>query len=165
MSLLQDDHWQTQYDLSMALYMQRAECESINTHHDTAAKIFTTALTHARTRLEKFQVHHRQLILYSTPDKFAAALPFGFAGLRLFGIKCSATVNKLTLIKEMARTRWSLRHKTPAQLYHLPQMTCREKQAVMTLLMHMTLPAFFNNNRNLLGWLVMRTLNMSLKTR
>jgi predicted ATPase len=79
--LLHGGDWKQQYELTLALSLERAECEYLNHQAETAMQHFKVCLQHARTPLEKAMIHLKQVDLYGDDHQHAVAE--GLAGAAL----------------------------------------------------------------------------------
>jgi predicted ATPase/signal transduction histidine kinase len=82
----QQNQQNQQYELTLALTLECAECEYINHQHEAAQAHFQASLHMAKTALEKAGIHLKQLQLYASQGDYLRATEGALAGLRLLGI-------------------------------------------------------------------------------
>jgi len=85
-SLLTPQHWDSDYDLMLALHLEAAECEYLCCNFEAAERAFDLALARARTRLDKAKVYNLKLIQYESMSRYHEAIALGSEALGLFGL-------------------------------------------------------------------------------
>jgi predicted ATPase len=63
-ALLTEDGWSCDYELTLALHIEAAECEYLCGNFDEAERAFNYVLANARTRLDKAKVYQLKLLQY-----------------------------------------------------------------------------------------------------
>jgi len=148
LELLPADSWQTQYDLTLALYLEAMEAEYLNTHFAQSEQLVEIALHQAKTLLEKVKVYEIQIQSYITQNQMTAAIETGRHVLEMLGIELDNDPPSQELIIE--------------DLINLPLMTDTYKLAAMRILMTIMSPAFIANPA-LLAPIAFTMVNQSLK--
>jgi PAS domain S-box-containing protein len=127
--------WVREYDLTLALSLERAQCEHINHRPEVARQYFGVSLEHAKTELEKARIHLMQLSLYGSQDDYRGAIEEGLAGLRCLGFNLSLRPHKLLILLEFLKEKWHRQGRAVKPLLdHLPQSEHPEHQLIFQLL-------------------------------
>jgi predicted ATPase/signal transduction histidine kinase/GAF domain-containing protein len=151
MALLNDEDWGNQYDLMFRLWLERAECEFLTGHFDTAKQLIGELLQRAASKVDQAAVYNLQIRLHEVNGEYAEALACGLECLSLFGIDIPAHPTQEQVAAEY-ETVWQVLDGRPIEsMIDLPLMTDSEIQAAMQVLSGLTPPAFFTDPR--LAWL------------
>ncbi|MBL8972830.1 MAG: hypothetical protein JNK56_19745, partial [Myxococcales bacterium] len=161
-SLLPPDPWTREYTLTASLHRESIECEYLAGHPERALALFAPFLAHARTTLEKAELHALRATLETNRGDLQAALAAGREGLALFGVRLPATAGTPALLAEFARYQLTTRGAAPAALRELPAMTDPARRAELRVLMAMTAAAYFTDT-NLASLLLLRMARLSVK--
>ncbi|HIE01984.1 MAG TPA: serine/threonine-protein kinase PknK, partial [Thiotrichaceae bacterium] len=127
---LSADSWDTQYHLTLNLYLETVTTEYLNTHYEQTAILSKVVLQKARTTLEKLAIYETQIQLYIAQNQQQTAIETGLQTLQLLGVPLSNSPPPDIQIKE---------------LYNLPWMTAPHKLAAMRILMTLFAPAVITN--------------------
>ena len=165
MSLLPEERWEEQYDLTLSLYTELGECEYLNNHFDRAERLFDVVLSHARSTLEQAHIYDLRMILYATLGRFADAIRVGRAGLALFGILLPETAEELkaAVDVELADAGVNLAGRRIEELFDAPPLTDASQRAILKLLMNLAAPAYLIDPTGLYIFVVAKQVNISLK--
>ena len=148
LDLLAGGDWQQQYQLTLALSLERAQCEYINHHHEAAERNFKDCLTHVKTALEKADIHLKQLELYGSQGNYQRAVEEGLAGLHYLGIKLPGQPKKHHFLLEIWEERWHRRGRNVKSLLdQLPRTERPEHQLAIRLFSGIILFAYLVNQR------------------
>ncbi|MEK0190824.1 trifunctional serine/threonine-protein kinase/ATP-binding protein/sensor histidine kinase [Microcoleus anatoxicus] len=135
MGLLPADCWESQYDLTLAIYESRAETEYLNINHEKSKELVDIILNRAKTILEKVNAYEVQIQSYNVQDsKLVEALSIGLKVLKLLGISFPENPNSLNTMVGTIDTKLSLGIKRIDDLANLPEMTDLNRQAAMRIL-------------------------------
>ena len=130
LELLAEDSWQTQYDLTLNLYVETVEAEYLNANFAQAKWLSDVVLQHAKTVLEKVKVYETQLRFYIAQNQLQAALDTGLQVLQMLGVSLSNSPPTDLIIED---------------LENLPQMTEPDKLAAMRILTFVVISAHLGN--------------------
>ncbi len=86
LALLNQSHWESDYDLAFALHLEAAECQYHCGNFDEAEQQFALLLEHARTSLDKARVYNLRMVQYENMSRYADALATARESLALFGV-------------------------------------------------------------------------------
>lgn len=165
LELLAASSWKTQYDLTLNLYLERAECEYLNGNIEQSEKYLDVILKQARSKLEKASVYIMKIVIYTTNlMESKEAIEIGRAGLRLFGINLPERDEELKQLigQETQKVKENLGDRKVRDLIHAPEMTNPENVAATKILINLTPPARFVS-KNIFDAVMLKMVNISLK--
>jgi predicted ATPase len=87
--LLPANAWEQGYELTFALYLERAEAEYLCGRLEEAERTFGELRDHARSALDLADVYALLLVQYETMSRYADAIAAGLDGLRRLGVALS----------------------------------------------------------------------------
>lgn len=128
-------HWQTNYDLSLALYTEAAEAAYLCTNFAEMETLTAQVLHHANTLLDKVKAQEIRIQADMARNKMLEAIETARQVLKLFGLALPQQPNQGHIILELIRTRLALGRKSIEDLETLPEMTDPDKLAAMRILM------------------------------
>jgi predicted ATPase/signal transduction histidine kinase/CheY-like chemotaxis protein/tRNA A-37 threonylcarbamoyl transferase component Bud32 len=163
MELLAEDSWQSTYDLTIALYKGRSECEYLVGHLDIAEALFDIILAQARAKDEKADVYITRMVLYTNLGRYAEGVAVGLEGLTLFDIRFPTAAEELQAAVGAALME-SFANRGDRQIGDLmdgPLLSNPEKQAAMKLLIGLT-PLAYNTDPTLFARIILEMVNISL---
>ncbi|MBD1882881.1 ATP-binding sensor histidine kinase [Microcoleus vaginatus] len=134
MELLPMDCWQSQYDLTLAIYESTAGAEYLNINYEDSKKLVDIVLQKAKTLLEKVNVYELKIHSYNAQLRLIEALNTGLEVLKLLGISFPQNPNFFNILAGVINTKLSLGLKRIEDLANLPEMTDPDKQAAMRIL-------------------------------
>jgi Nif-specific regulatory protein len=135
LSLLPDSHWDSDYDLMLALHVEAAECEYLSGNLNEAERACDRLLARCRTRLDQAKVYGLKILQYEHTSRYTDAMHAGRDGLALFGVAWpdSPAAKEAALAAELAAIDGLMRDRPIDALVDLPAMTDPDVRAVMTL--------------------------------
>jgi PAS domain S-box-containing protein len=160
--LLGDNRWENEHDLAYRLGFELAECEYLSRNFDEALRQFDALLAHARTTLEKADIHRVVVDLHTNIIALDEAIARGQEALRLFGIDIPSHPSHQTVATEYEAIWRSLDHRSIEELIDLPLMTDPEIKAAMSILA-VLYGASVATDRNLLLLCGCHMVNMSIR--
>lgn len=168
MQLLDENSWQTHYDLTSELSRKRAECEYLCGNFSEAEDFFNHILNKLKTNREKVTVYSKKITLYTNQSRFKDAIDLGREALQIYGIVLPVKPEKGIILLEYLKSKY-LRYKMKWHgmkninaLRLLPDMSDPDKLEVMSILKHLPNPAYFLD-MNMLVLLSIKMVNLSLK--
>ena len=125
-NLLAKDSWQTEYVLTLNLYVETAETELLSTHFEQTETLVQVVLQHAETFQNQLRSYEVLIRLYVAKNEIRTALDTALQVLDLLGVHLE---------------------KQPPQInidacYKLPEMTRQDKLAAMRILNLSISPAY-----------------------
>ncbi|MEG4394639.1 AAA family ATPase [Microcoleus sp. BROC3] len=140
--LLTPQCWQTQYELTLNLYVAAAEIAYLNGDFDGMERMAAQVLQEAKTILDKIKIYEIQIAAQTAQNKMLEAIAVGRDALRLLGIDLPSEPDKALIGKALQALASQLQDKQIEQLVDLPVMTNPQTRAAMQLLGILHAPIF-----------------------
>ncbi|MDB6009129.1 MAG: histidine kinase [Gammaproteobacteria bacterium] len=145
MALLDERDWSTQYDLMFDLWLERADCEFLNSNFDEAERLISELLARSASKVDQAAAYRVKIDLHVVKSENTQAIESALECLRLFGIEMSAHPTRDEVETEYANVWKSLDGRSIESLIDLPPMADREMQAAMRTLSLLYPPALFTD--------------------
>ncbi len=159
MALLNGGDWAQHYELTLALSLERAQCEYTNHQHEAAEFYFKSCLQHAKSALEKAKIHLKRLELYGSQDDYQRTIAEGMAGLACLGIKLPMQPWKVHILQERWKERWRRRGQHAKTLLDgIPLAESEQHRLAIRLLSAIT-PFAFSGNPGLNRLVIVKGVN------
>jgi len=139
----EEDSWERQYALTLALYEEAAEAAYLSTNFAETERLVDTVLNHAETVLDKVKVYEVKIQLYIAQNKLSEAIETGLQILALLGIEFPAVPGDADVKRGLEETRLLLAEKPIEDLINLPAMTDPYILPAMRVLLGISALAFF----------------------
>jgi predicted ATPase/signal transduction histidine kinase len=124
-ALLESDSWQTQYDLTLAVYIATAEAEYLNGNFYRLDILAKNILTHAQDLLDRSSIYELQIQSYQSQSMMTKAIDTGLEALEKLGIKIDPSIGDRAM-PELPRFE---------DLDKIPEMTDPQELAALRILM------------------------------
>ncbi|MCP4691743.1 MAG: hypothetical protein GY859_27095, partial [Desulfobacterales bacterium] len=85
--LIDEQSWDHDYQTTLELHAELAECSYINGNIRVAERYFTTTLTRSRTPIQKAGIYNIMALLHYSKADMAKSLQSGVAGLEVLGVR------------------------------------------------------------------------------
>ncbi|HYA14753.1 MAG TPA: serine/threonine-protein kinase PknK, partial [Syntrophales bacterium] len=158
--LLPSDSWISDYELTLSLVMEKAECEYLNGNFSDAEAQFEIILGNVKTDIEKVRVYNVKVILYQTLGKYREAFEIGAEAIGLMGMKLHKSPGKIHILLEFLKAR--LQYNRIEDLTRLPEMKDEKSIAILeTIYIMGPITAFIS--RDLIIYCTLKILNLCLK--
>ena len=156
MDTLPDRSWSQYYDLTLALYKERADAEYLNGNDRESADLIARGEAAAIEPLDKAEFYNLAIAQYTSQGQYPAAIEAGRKALKLLGIDWQA------LDAELAEAKQNLGDKTIDSLLYEEEMAVPEQRLAVKLIANLQLAAQFYDPElfNVLG---LKITNLSLK--
>ncbi|MCK5360288.1 MAG: serine/threonine-protein kinase PknK, partial [Gammaproteobacteria bacterium] len=161
--LLADDAWEKDYDLMLALSREIQQCTYLIGEHEEADTWTEKLLLHARSPLLKAEILSARTRQYATTGRMSESIQAAFAGLSLLGIDMIDYPDATVIDEEAAEVRKNLGGRSIPGLITAPDLTNPEVKAAIHLLMEIFPAAFLSGSGNLFPYLVLKSVNLSLR--
>jgi predicted ATPase/serine phosphatase RsbU (regulator of sigma subunit)/tRNA A-37 threonylcarbamoyl transferase component Bud32 len=125
LNLLPNDCWETEYALTLDLYLATVEAEYLNTQYEKAERLSHIVLQHAKTILDQFKAYEIQMQMCIAQNKMQASIEIGLQVLEMLGVP---------LVNSPPPKR------TMVEFEQLPNMSDPHKLAAMSILMNLFAP-------------------------
>ncbi|MCW6052582.1 AAA family ATPase [Lyngbya sp. CCAP 1446/10] len=159
--LLPMQSWQTDYDLTLALYESAAEAAYLNTDFEQMEKWAEIVLEHATNELDKIKVFEIRITACAMQTKLHEAVTIGREALTMLEINFPESPIPLHIQQALTKTTAYLTGKKIEDLIDLPMMTNPRKLATMRVLSSM-LSATLIVEPVLLPLIVCEQVNLSI---
>ncbi len=160
--LLSPDAWDTDYDLTLSLYVEWAEAEYVSTYFEEAERLFDITLNHAKHLLDKIRIHMMRIFYYESRMNHEESIRVGREAAAYLGLELPENPGQLEIIACYLKTRLRLSGKKTEELGKLPQMSDPEQIALLRILSSIG-PSVYNSNPNMTPILIMQAFHLILK--
>jgi predicted ATPase/signal transduction histidine kinase/serine/threonine protein kinase len=132
LKLLAENSWQTNYNLTLSLYVEAVEAEYLNTNYERSATLAEAVLQQANTLLERVKVYELQIQFYMAQNQMSKAIDTGLQVLDMLGVSLSNEVGDANFVVELPSL---------TDLDNIPEMTDPYKIAALRIMMSVISPA------------------------
>ncbi len=162
LGLLEDEAWDTQYDLTLNLHIEAAEAAYLCTDFEQMTQLAPVVLQNARTLLDQIKVYEVQIQACYAQNQLLEAVHIALSVLKQLGVHLPNKPTDFNIILGLLRTKWLLAGKNIDKLIDLPVMTQPEKLAAIHLLSSV-ISAVFLSAPNLFPLIVFNLVSLSVK--
>ncbi|MGG6242205.1 PAS domain S-box protein [Nodosilinea sp. AN01ver1] len=142
LKLLNSESWQSEYDLTLALYSEAAEAAYLQGCFDEMEQLVEVVLDRAKTVLDKVQVYDSSIQKCLSQGNLKEALKIGLEVLKLLGVILPENPSELDVRGGLESTAALLTEREIEDLIDLPEMTAPEPLAAMSILANIGAAAF-----------------------
>jgi PAS domain S-box-containing protein len=132
-AVLSDEGWPRSYDLTLGLFLERAESEILNSNLEQAAGLVEALLIKARSKIDHAEICRLRIMLQLRQGNYAPAVHTALECLRTFGVDLPDSPTPKQVQAEYEDMRRALAGRPIESLIDLPMMDDPEMQAVMKL--------------------------------
>ncbi|MBL1208746.1 AAA family ATPase [Geminocystis sp. GBBB08] len=143
--LLPQNSWQTEYDLTLALYLEATEVSYLKGDFSQMETLGESVINNSNNLLDKIGVYETKLQAYSVMNRFLDGIKLGLFCLQLLGIELPENSDENIIIAWQERTQTQLDHYSLQELIDLPKMTDKAMLSAMRILTRMTPLSYFCN--------------------
>jgi PAS domain S-box-containing protein len=162
MDLLDERDWDSRYELTFGLWLERAECEFLSGNFDKAEQLIGELLACAGSKVDQAAAYQVKVLLHTVKAENAQAVDSALECLRLFGIDVPPHPTFEQVQAEYESVWQTLDGRPIESLIDLPLMTDPDLQAAMQVLSVLT-PASYDTDIRLFCLLVCRMVNVSVQ--
>ncbi len=163
LELLPDDSWRNDYDVTMALAGEYQQCAYLTARYDEAESWIEEMLAHARSNLEKAEILSMRTRQYATTGKMDASIRTAIAGLVLLGMRMTDEPDLPAVNRAKRDVTRHLAGRRVSDLIVAPTLSDPSKKVAIRLLMEIFPAAFLSGSGNLFPFLVLKSVNISLR--
>ena len=145
MSLLDDQDWDSQYELTFAIWRERAKCELLSGNFEKAEQLILELLQRSASKFDQAAVYRLKVLLHTVKSENAQAVATALSCLRLFGIDIPAHPTREQVEAEYETVCQNINWHQIEGLIDLPLMGSPEQQAAMRVLSTLLGPAYFTD--------------------
>jgi predicted ATPase/signal transduction histidine kinase len=157
------DPWAAEYGLAMELTTEQARCAYLAGLREEAESCIDLILANARTNLEKADVLSIRTRQYATTGRMDESIEAAIQGLAILGFRFTRHPGRLDIVLETLKVKWNLRGRRIAEVADAPPLEEAEQLVAIRLLMEIFPAAFLSGSGNLLPYLVLKSVNISLR--
>lgn len=154
--------WDNYYSLTLDLYKKLAELEYLNGNLSKSETLIQTALSHAKTAIEKAEIYNLLIIEYTLQAKYQEAINIGRQALSFLDIELPEVHLKSAIAQELAAAKASLANREIFQLIDSPNLEEVKYKLAINILKNIDPPAYFID-LDLYTLIVLKSVNISLK--
>jgi PAS domain S-box-containing protein len=141
LKLLNSESWQSEYDLTLALYSEAAEAAYLQGCFDEMEQLVEVVLDRAKTVVDKVQAYETRIQGYLSQGNLKEVLKTGLEALKLLGIDLIENPSQLDIQRELESTAALLAGRDIEDLINLAKMTAPEPLAAMYILVNIVVAA------------------------
>ncbi|MBD3560779.1 GAF domain-containing protein, partial [Planktothrix sp. FACHB-1355] len=160
-NLLASDRWESQYNLTLALYVEAMEAAYLNTDIDDVEILAEILLQYAKTALDTIKVYAVRIMLYTSQGQLLKAINIGLTILKKLAIDLPESPTLEDIARASQETQTLMGNRKPADLLNLPEMKDPQMLAVMQILNEISVPVYLAKP-NLHSFIVMTQINLSI---
>ena len=163
LSLLADDSWQNEYDLTLQLHIAAAEAGYLSNEFVEMSRLVKVILANARDLMDKVKAYEVEIQAKITQNELLEAVQTALPVLELLGVKFPANPTRVRhVLPQLLRTQLALRGRTMDDLAKLPEMSDPHTLTVIRVTSRVFSPAF-RAAPSLFILFVLKVINLSLK--
>jgi PAS domain S-box-containing protein len=140
--LLTANCWQSQYELTLNLYVAAAETAYLNADLEGMEQMAAQVLQKAQTILDKIKIYEIQIAAQTAQSKVLEAIAVGRNALLQLGVELPTAPDEALISKALQALADQLQDKRIEELANLPMMTDVKAQAAIQLLGMLSAPIF-----------------------
>jgi predicted ATPase/signal transduction histidine kinase/tRNA A-37 threonylcarbamoyl transferase component Bud32 len=133
--LLEEESWQTQYELTLELYVEAAEAAYLSGDFEVMAQLVGVVLQQAKTLLDKVKAYEVRIQAYAAQNKLLNALKIELEVLKFLDLVFPEQPSEEDIGRAMQETQSILAGRRIEDLINLPEMTDPYKLAAMQIMM------------------------------
>jgi len=142
LGLLTESSWQNHYDLTLAIHVEIAAAEYLNTNFEQAKIISEKIIEQAKKLLDKVKIYEIRMQFYIAQNEMQLALDTALQVLRLLGVFLPKKPRKINILLGLIHTKFNLGTKRIEDLAELPEMTDPYKIAALRILINLIPPVY-----------------------
>jgi predicted ATPase/signal transduction histidine kinase len=132
--LLRANCWQSQYELTLNLYVAAAEAAYLNADFDGMEQMAARVLQNAQTILDKIKIYEIQIVAQTAQSKTLEAIAVARDALWQLGVELPTEADEGKIGKALQSLAGQLSGRTIEELVDLPVMSDPQTQAAMPIL-------------------------------
>lgn len=162
MRLLGERGWQTEYELTLALYVEAIEAAYLSGDFEQMERLTEIVRQQEKTVLDKVKVIEVKIIALIAQSQLDQAIETGLEILKQLGVRLPRKPNILNILIGFLETKLVMVGKRIEDLADLPQITDPYRLAAIHILSRIAPPAFFSSPK-LMVLIVFQQVILSVK--
>ncbi|MHC5733888.1 AAA family ATPase [Nostoc sp.] len=142
LSLLSENTWQQQYEMTLALYELAAEVAMLNGNFEAMEQFIDIVIQQARSLPEKVNVYCIRIQSHISQSKLTSAIAIAQPILQQLGVTFPETPTPSDIQQEIQQIEELIGDREIADLVHLPEMTDAEKLGTLKIV-NIIIPAAY----------------------
>ncbi len=143
--LLGSTGWQTQYQVTLALYETLAEAAFLQGDLDTVPILVHLVLDQAKDVLDHLKVYEIIIQLHTIQKEYQRAISRALEILQQLGVDLSPYPKRSELIQELLKTKVALLGQNPDKLGRLCEMVLPKQAAILRIMDLLQMPAYLSS--------------------
>ncbi|MFF2480962.1 AAA family ATPase [Paenibacillus sp. NPDC058071] len=160
-SLLEEQHWDSRFELCFELHARLAECAYLCGQAEDSLQRIERLLTQARNPIERSRIRMIRIMQLINQGKYAEGTALGLQSLAELGIRLSSKPGPLRLLIEKWKTN-RLLSRSRERLHLLPEMTDPQLNAALDQIAAIV-PSTFFTDKKIFFLLTSQALRLSLR--
>ena len=161
-ALLRSDRWQSQYDLTLALYEGAANSAYLSTHFEQIEQFAEIVLNHAHSWLDRINIYETKIQACMAQNQQLEALRLAREVLEPLGVSLPEQPTQVDIGQAIQHTQTLLGDTSIEFLLELPQMTAANPKAAMVILSQI-ISAAYQAAPNLLLLIIVAHIDLSVQ--
>jgi PAS domain S-box-containing protein len=161
LKFLNPQSWQSEYNLTLALYSEAARAAYLHGRFDEMEQLAEVVLDRAKTVLDKAQIYDSRIQGYLSQGDLKEALKIGLEVLKILGVILPENPSELDVRGGLEETAARLAEREIEDLVNLPEMAAPEPLAAMSILANIGAAAFIVSPA-LVILITCKTVNLSI---
>ncbi|MEG4810534.1 AAA family ATPase [Microcoleus sp. F8-D3] len=145
LGLLAADSWQSDYDLTLPIYVETVEAEYLNGNFEQAEQFLEVVLQEAKTLLDRVKVYEVKIQSYISQYRFSEAIETGLEVLEKLGLSLSQMSEDPGILIQAIARKLVEENRQIEDLADLPEMTDSYQVAAIRILLTVTSAAYITN--------------------
>jgi predicted ATPase/signal transduction histidine kinase len=161
-SLLEQNSWQHQYDLTLSLYTEAVDATYLCTDFEQMEELATVALQNVKNLLDRVKIDEIKIQACQSQGDLSQAIKIALNLLSLMGLNIPESQYKLQIIFEQCKLNLNLLGKKIEDLKDLPILQNPNQLAIMRIIAGVSSSVYFTN-LPLFKLLLLKLINLSIK--
>ena len=145
LGLLAADSWQSDYDLTLPIYVETVEAEYLNANCARAEQLLEIVLQEAKTLLDRVKVYEVKIQSDISQYRMSEAIDTGLEVLEKLGVSLSKIYENQGILIQAVSKKMAEANKQIEDLAALPEMTDPYHFAAIRILLTVTSAAYMTN--------------------
>lgn len=148
-SLLKENCWDSQYDLTLSLYNEAAESAYLSKDFDSMNNFIDIVVKKSKNTLDKTKVYLIKISHYTIQEKLREVVKIAVKALKSLGMPITSNPGRLRVLWTYLITRWQMRGKTADIIFKNETITDDPYATAIIKLMTSSFSASYLINENL----------------
>ncbi|MDJ0553060.1 MAG: AAA family ATPase [Microcoleaceae cyanobacterium MO_207.B10] len=160
LELLEKNCWETNYDLTLALYVETAEAAFLQGKFELMEECIKIVEKFANSIVDKIKVLEIKIISVATQGERLQGIKIALSTLKLLGIELPESPHQADIKLELEKAQANFQDKSIEDIINLPPMTDKNMLAAMSILSNVW-PAAYQSLPALSDLIILRQVNLS----